>query len=79
MTSLPLALSDLSVKLQQSQKAPFRMYLMSEYKAMTLKNPTETENLYPAPVQIIMNTWGDNRKKETTKRARYSSGWNSSY
>ena len=52
---------------------------MSEYKAMTLKNPTETENLYPAPVQIIMNTCGDNRKKETTKRARYSSGWNSSY
>lgn len=79
LTSLPLALSDHSVKLQQSQKAPFRIYLMSEYKAMTAKNPTETETLYPAPVQIIMNTCSDNRKKETTKRARYSSGWNSSY
>ena len=42
LTSLPLALSDPSVKLQQSQKSPFRIYLMSEYKAMTGEPPTET-------------------------------------
>ena len=41
LTSLLLALSDFSVKLQQSQKAPFRIYLMIEYKTMTGKNPTK--------------------------------------
>ena len=51
---------------------------MSEYKAMTGEPPTETEYLYPASVQIIMDTCGDDRIKETAKRSRGSSGWNSS-
>ena len=46
LTTLPFALSDPSGKLQQSQKAPFRNYLISESKSTRKEVPTDADWLY---------------------------------
>ena len=43
LTTLPFALSDPSGKLQQSQKAPFRNYLISESKSTRKEVPTDAD------------------------------------
>ena len=45
-TSIPLTLINPSEKLQQSQKAPFRNYLINESKTMRDRAPTEADQIF---------------------------------
>ena len=46
LTTLPFVLSDPSGKLQQSQKVPFRNYLISESKSTIKEVPTYADWIY---------------------------------
>ena len=58
---LPLPLSDLSGKLQQRQKAPFRNYLISESRSKWKGVPTDTDWIYDEMAVVrampMKSTW----------------------
>ena len=53
LTTLLLALSDPCGKLQQSQKAPFRNYLISESKSTRKGVPTDAEWIYDGVAVVL--------------------------
>ena len=57
LTTLPFALSDPSGKLQQSQKAPFKTYLISESKSTRKEVPTDADWIYDGRSMPIKSTW----------------------
>ena len=61
MTTLPLALSDPSGKLQQSQKSPFRNYLISKSKSTRKEVHIDADWIYDGMVVVrampIKSTW----------------------
>ena len=61
LTTLPFALSDCSGKLQQSQKAPFRKYLISKSKSTRKEVPIDADWIYDGIAVVrampIKSTW----------------------